>query len=98
MLRLTSTDLSIFFQNLFVEEGLSPFFLKLILDFLKLMLSVLEYMLVFLLDLLAGLVWEVLLEQGEVRTESNDELDRGRGTSQRRFYSSPDHFLLYLLV
>ena len=58
------------------------------------MLPVLLEVPVLLLDLLSGLLGEVLLEQGEVGAETDDELSQNPTTSQSRFSSSSDHFFL----
>lgn len=84
----------IFLQDFLVEEGLPTFLLELILNFDELPLAVLKDVLVLLLDLLAGLVGEVVLQKGEVSSEANDELHGAGGTSHSRFSSLSDHFLL----
>lgn len=53
-----------------------------------------EDVLVLLLDLLARLVGKVVLKEGEVSAEADNELSGSRSTSQSKFSSPSDHFLL----
>lgn len=59
------------------------------------MTPVLLEMFVLPLDLLPGLGGEVFLDEGEVGPKADNKLTKGQRTSQRKFYSYWDHFLLY---
>lgn len=67
-------SLSSFLQNLLLEEGLPALPLELVFDLLQGGGSMLAEVAVLLLDLFARLMGEVLLDEGEISAETDNQL------------------------